>query len=443
MKYCKNCGAHVKDNQKVCTQCGHPLQNQNNTSKRNKKMYLVIGIIIAIIILLIILYKIVATSLSPESEAKTISEDLKKGDTKNLSNHLVFNDRSLNKDEAKAFYKYVVDADNPERIADDIENKTKQMTKDKSDTASVDINDTEVIHIHKNGKKYGIFNNYDFEVSKQKVSITPESDSKVTYKYNGKKHKIKLSEDESKTFATLPLGNYKLKAQKVVNNEKFDGQLIITMSDENEVQEQFNEKYLDINIDDSELDSDTQIDLYINNKKLSAQDDYDSYLYGPYKPDEKIEVYAQAHVDDKKFKSNVVKAPKPKKENEPVPIDLSFDNEKIKAHQENKDIKENVQTFIEDYTEDLNEAYEEEEYSYISSYIKRGTDTADHMKKVVESGDEADYSDPKVVKYSKKGDTITIEVEKQDKDDQTIHSQYVLDYDDLLSDFKIKDYTDI
>ena len=38
------------------------------------------------------------------------------------------------------------------------------------------------------------------------------------------------------------------------------------MSDENEVQEQFNEKYLDINIDDSELDSDTQIDLYINNK---------------------------------------------------------------------------------------------------------------------------------------------------------------------------------
>src|SRR5699024_4456356 len=234
------------------------------------------------------------------------------------------------------------------------------------------------------------------------------------------------SEDESKTFATLPLGNYKLKAQKVVNNEKFDGQLIINMSDENEVQEQFNEKYLDINIDDRELDSDTQIDLYINNKKLSAQDDYDSYLYGPYKPDEKIEVYAQAHVDDKKFKSNVVKAPKPKKENEPVPIDLSFDNEKIKA-----------------YNEDLEEAYEEEEYSYISSYIKHGTDTADHMKKVVESGDEADYSDPKVVKYSKKGDTITIEVEKQDKDDQTIHSQYVLDYDDLLSDFKIKDYTDI
>ena len=46
------------------------------------KKYLVIGIILTIIILLIILYKIVAASLSPESEAKTISEDLKKGDTK-------------------------------------------------------------------------------------------------------------------------------------------------------------------------------------------------------------------------------------------------------------------------------------------------------------------------------------------------------------------------
>lgn len=443
MKYCKNCGAQVKDNHKICTQCGHPLQSQNVTPKHNKKKYLIIGIIVVIIVLLFILYKIIAATLSPENEAKTISEDIKKGDTKNLANHLVFNDRNLSKEEAKAFYKYIVDADNPDRIANDIESKTKHMKEDKVNATSIDVNDTEAINIHKNGKKYGMFNNYDFEVSKQKVSINPESDSKVTYKYNDKKHKIKLSEDDSKIFATLPLGNYKLTAQKTVDDKKFDGHLAINMSDDNEVQEQFNEKYLDINIDDSELDSDTTVDLYINNKKMAAQDDFENDLYGPYQSDDKIEVYAQAHVDDKTFKSNVAKAPQSDESNDPVSVDLSFDNDKIKSHQENEDIKEDVQSFMEDYTEDLNEAYEEEDYSYISSYIKSGTDTADHMKQVVKSGNEADYSDPKVVKYSKKGDTITIELEKQDKDNHTIHSQYVLDYDDLLSDFKIKNYTDI
>ena len=80
MKYCK-IGAHVKNNQKfvhsVATHFKIKIIHQSEIKK-----YLVIGIILTIIILLIILYKIVAASLSPESEAKTISEDLKKGDTK-------------------------------------------------------------------------------------------------------------------------------------------------------------------------------------------------------------------------------------------------------------------------------------------------------------------------------------------------------------------------
>src|SRR5699024_9214411 len=142
-----------------------------------------------------------------------------------------------------------------------------------------------------------------------------------------------LSEDDSKTFATLPLGNYKLTAQKTVDDKKFDGHLAINMSDDNEVQEQFNEKYLDINIDDSELDSDTTVDLYINNKKMAAEANFEKHLDGPYQFHDKIVVYAQADVDEKTFKSSVLKVAQSYESNDPVSVDLSFDNDKVKSHQ--------------------------------------------------------------------------------------------------------------
>lgn len=126
-----------------------------------------------------------------------------------------------------------------------------------------------------------------------------------------------------------------------------------------------------------------------------------------------------------------------------VPIELKFDENQIEEHQKNAEIKEDVQTFIEDYTDALNEAYEEEEFSYVSSYFKSDSKAADHIEERVESGDNVEYSDPKVTKYSKNGDTVTIETEKKDKSGNTIRSQYVLDYDDVLSDFEIKSYTDI
>lgn len=215
------------------------------------------------------------------------------------------------------------------------------------------------------------------------------------------------------------------------------------MSDDNEVTEDFNAKYLDVSIDAEDVDDTSTIEVYVNDEKKASYDEVNEYLFGPLLPDKKQEVYAQAEVDNKKFKSNVVKVPKMKDTTDPINIDLVFDDNEIKERQENAEVKEEVQTFIEDYTDALNEAYEEEEYMYISSYIKSDSDTADHMEEVVTSGSEAEYSDPKVTKYNKDGNTVTIEVEKQDKNGKNIKSQYVLDYDDDISDFEIKSYTDI
>ncbi|WP_420870769.1 TcaA NTF2-like domain-containing protein [Mammaliicoccus fleurettii] len=75
--------------------------------------------------------------------------------------------------------------------------------------------------------------------------------------------------------------------------------------------------------------------------------------------------------------------------------------------------------------------------------MKSSSDTADHIEKVVEEGGGIEFTKPKVTKYDKKGDTITIEIEKKDNDGKSIKSKYDLDYDSTFSDFKIKDYTDI
>lgn len=443
MKFCRNCGAKIKDHQKNCTNCGQSLEDNKQSTKSSKKTLIIISIIVVILVLFFVLFKIIESTLSPTSQAKAVAQDLKKGNTNNLAKDLEFNGRNLNKTESKALYKYIEETDSPDRIANELESNVKSMKDNKTGNASVSVNDTEIINIRKNGKKYGIFNNYDFTVGKQSVKIDPDSDSTIKYKYNNKNHKVKLSQDEEKVFATLPIGDYKLEAKKTVGKDTFDGYIIIKMSDDNTVSEDFKEKYLDVSINDDSIDDISKIYLYVNNKKASTYDTYEDYIYGPYKPDAKLKVYAQTTIDGKTFKTNSVQAPSLENGKKTVPIELKFDENQIEEHQKNAEIKEDVQTFIEDYTDALNEAYEDEEFSDVSSYFKSDSKAADHIEERVESGDNVEYSDPKVTKYSKKGDTVTIETEKKDKSGNTIRSQYVLDYDDVLSDFEIKSYTDI
>ncbi|MGO1997989.1 MAG: TcaA NTF2-like domain-containing protein [Staphylococcus equorum] len=443
MKFCRNCGAKIKNHQKNCTNCGQSLEDNKQSTKSTKKPLIIVGVIVVILILFFVLFKIIESTLSPTNQAKAVAQDLKKGNTNNLAKDLEFNGRNLNKTESKALYKYIEETDSPDRIANEIESNVKSMKDNKTGNASVSVNDTEIINIRKNGEKYGIFNNYDFTVGKQSVKIDPDSDSTIKYKYNNKNHKVKLSQDEEKVFATLPIGDYKLEAKKTVGKDTFDGYIIIKMSDDNTVSEDFKEKYLDVSINDDSIDDISKIYLYVNNKKASTYDTYEDYIYGPYKPDAKLKVYAQTTIDGKTFKTNSVQAPSLENGKKTVPIELKFDENQIEEHQKNAEIKEDVQTFIEDYTDALNEAYEEEEFSYVSSYFKSDSKAADHIEERVESGDNVEYSDPKVTKYSKNGDTVTIETEKKDKSGNTIRSQYVLDYDDVLSDFEIKSYTDI
>ena len=84
MKYCKNCGKELTEEQKVCTKCGMPVNQQNKTEqpkeqkKMSKKTIIIIAIIALLLLLIFAVYKVFDSKLSPVNEAKEISTDIKK-----------------------------------------------------------------------------------------------------------------------------------------------------------------------------------------------------------------------------------------------------------------------------------------------------------------------------------------------------------------------------
>ncbi|MGI2315443.1 TcaA second domain-containing protein, partial [Staphylococcus cohnii] len=308
MKYCSNCGAEIKPGQRVCTQCGTPIQqratNQSPNHKSKWPLFIIIAVILVIIIALFVAYKIIDAQLSPTKQAETISKDLKNKDTDRLASHLKSNGEAISKDEAKAIYKYIDETDSVDRVADELQSSAKNIKENKLNEQTVTVGDTSLINITEDGKKWGIFKNYIFNVNEEPVSITSEEDTTLSYKLNDKTTQVKLKQGKTKTLDDFPIGIYDLKATQKVDNKKFDGVIHIDMSESNSADLQFKQKRFTVSIDSSFADSDS-LKLYINGNEQSDFDEYESVTYGPYAPDEKVEVYATTEVEGKQFKSSV------------------------------------------------------------------------------------------------------------------------------------------
>lgn len=337
MKYCSNCGAEIKPGQRVCTQCGTPVQQRTTHQPPNRKsklpIFIIIAVILVIIIALFVTYKIIDAQLSPTKQAETISKDLKNKDTDRLANHLKANGEAISKDEAKAIYKYIDETDSIDRVADELQSSAKNIKENKSNEHAVTVGDTALINITEDGKKWGIFKNYIFNVSKEPVSITSEEDTTLSYKLNDKTTQVKLKQGKTKTLDDFPVGIYDLKATQKVDNKKFDGVIHIDMSESNSADLQFKQKRFTVSIDSTYANSDS-LKLYINGDEQSDFDEYESVTYGPYAPDEKIEVYATTEVEGKQFKSSVENVSSPKDDEDEIDVSLSFDDDAISDYED-------------------------------------------------------------------------------------------------------------
>ena len=337
MKYCSNCGAEIKPDQRVCTQCGTPVQQRTTNQSPNHKskwpLFIIIAVILVIIIALFAAYKIIDAQLSLTKQAETIAKDLKNKDTDRLASHLKSNGEAISKDEAKAIYKYIDETDSVDRVADELQSSAKNIKENKLNEQTVTVGDTSLINITEDGKKWGIFKNYIFNVNEEPVSITSEEDTTLSYKLNDKTTQVKLKQGKTKTLDDFPIGIYDLKATQKVDNKKFDGVIHIDMSESNSADLQFKQKRFTVSIDSSFADSDS-LKLYINGNEQSDFDEYESVTYGPYAPDEKVEVYATTEVEGKQFKSSVENVSSPNDDEDEIDVALTFDDDAISDYED-------------------------------------------------------------------------------------------------------------
>ena len=361
MNFCGNCGARVKEGQKICTQCGHPLNskrhsdtqsnhNQDTTDRNrsqhdsnqqrsqskssNKRFWIILIIIVLILAALFAAYKIISSQLSAKKESETIAHDIRKGKTGDLSKHLQSDGKHLSKTETKAWYRYIKQEDSPSRIADEVETVGKKMTKHNYHQMGVSSGDQNVLNVKRDGKQYGIFKKYAFEVPKQQVTIDPDDSGELKYEYNGNTRKSNLTEENTKTLGSFPLGIYDLKAQQDVDGKKFKGGLSIDMSaNEPQAETNFKQKRFTVSIDSSSYDSDS-LKLYINGKEQSDFDEYEDEEFGPYSPDDKVEVYATTKVEGKVFKSNTENVSSPSGGDKSTTVELTFDDDAIDEHED-------------------------------------------------------------------------------------------------------------
>ncbi|MCG3412412.1 zinc-ribbon domain-containing protein [Staphylococcus massiliensis] len=367
MKFCRQCGAKLREGTKVCTNCGakitasheasqskqqndttqtsnQPSRNQTPKKPMSKKTKIIIGAIAALLILLLIAYLIAKSQLSPEKQADQIASDIRNNDAKSLSQHVTKNSEDLSETEATAYLEYIDHASNRDTVADHIKNKSQSL--DKSFTSnSVSADNETIMNIDKNGKKFLLFPNYEFDIPTKTNYIRPETDGELEYKFNGKKKQVTLVEEDEKELGEFALGNYHIKAKKKIGDKTLDGAIDIDMTDETDLAtESFKQKRFTVSVDGGYSLED--IKVYVNKKAYDENDTYDK-TFGPFTPDEKVSVYAEGKIEDKTFKSNTVEVKSPTDDDELEDIKLKFDDKAIDAY-EDKKLDEELQETMDD-----------------------------------------------------------------------------------------------
>lgn len=378
MKFCKNCGASLTPGQKVCTQCGTKIEqpvvapttnnevpkqetikqetpnqtspNVNETTKNqsppiihkdpspiSNKTKLIIGAVIGFVVLLFIAFKLISGSYAPNKVGENIAKAVQNKDADKLSKYITSSDDAMNKTEAKAFIDYLAATDESNEFISNIRSTSKSVAENKS-MQSVYVGSHEIMKISPNGKAFGLFSKYAFNIPKRNVSLYGSEDSDLKIKLNDKSHNISIKQNEDNKIGTFPLGNYDLPAEKKVNGKTFKGKLAILMS-ENTVKEDFNYEHINVTMDGSyNLDPDS-IKIFVDGKETKASHS-NGYKIGPFEKGQEIEVYAEGKLGDKKFKSTKVKHTVEKSDGMTQEVKVSFDEDLISDYQTEVDKKD-------------------------------------------------------------------------------------------------------
>ena len=249
MKFCKNCGHELRENAKVCTNCGTPVEqtadntpeetsihneaanngvNNDTTSqavptrstektpkkKPNKKSMIIGGIILLLIAALLIAYFVLKSLASPDDKIDGVIEAVKKDDVGKLQSAL---DNEISDTEAKAYFAYIDDVigkDNYRKSAE----KVKRQVEAYNEGDIID-GDIKLLNIEASGKKWLLFDDYTLEIPKYKVEIEPNGLTSNVKAFKYKEGKNDAEWEVGKDFAELIPGKYSIDGVSTLSND--------------------------------------------------------------------------------------------------------------------------------------------------------------------------------------------------------------------------------
>lgn len=255
MKACEKCGNEVKENNKFCEKCGAPVTGdiiskkvslkkqsepkqpkpkQEADEKLNKKKKVLAGIVILILIFLFTTYKIGESITGKDKVIDKFMTAISEKNITELQKIIKSSDSRLeiNEENLRPLIAYI--DENPsyfEQLSKYMRGQyqnSNQSIRNKNQSASVfsNGNNSNIIELKKNGKKFLIYDNYEFVMKPFFVNIHNNYKDAVIY-INGKEVGKSDSDDFSKEYGPFAPGKYIVKA---VYNGKYT-----TIEAENEI----------------------------------------------------------------------------------------------------------------------------------------------------------------------------------------------------------------
>ncbi|WP_436867941.1 TcaA second domain-containing protein [Mammaliicoccus sciuri] len=417
------------------------------------KIIMTTMVIVTILIITLIIYFLISQN-NATAQIDEFSNAVRNEDEKALSKILSTNKTNISKKDTKSFIEYLKDRNHYNQFIKELDNVRQHIKDDDYQSSNLgnfkDQNNNVYLTVEKNGTQYLFLDRITFTPHLYNVYLKKSSNNS-TYKYKdnlNNNHTVVAEKNRTSKLGSFFIGKHKLNAQKIYDqNDTVNGRVIGSfIIDTNQLvdnkvvaRENFAEAWFKVEIDNTEqIDGD--IDLVINEKHMKYKS---GQTYGKYPASKPLQVYAEGKVNQKTFKTNtkyVVNNPSPDEQT----IKLKFDGSDIeKETEKEKKIEESAKSFMNDYTKDLNKAYAEVDFNLVSKYFKPNTELANHIKYMVESKNKSRYSMPSFTSYKKDGNTIEIELIKEDKHKNKIKSHYTLEYDEKDDSFLLVSYNDI
>lgn len=243
MKVCEKCGNEIKENNKFCEKCGAPVTGdiiskklslkkqsepkqpkqpkpkQEADEKLNKKKKVLAGLVILILISLFTTYKIGESITSKDKVIDKFMTAISEKNIAELQNIIKSSDSRLeiNEENLKPLIAYI--DENPsyfEQLSKYMRGQyqnSNQSIRNKNQSSSVfsDGNNSNIIELKKNGKKFLIYDNYELVMKPFFMNIHNNYKDAVIY-INGKEVGKSDSDDFSKEYGPFAPGKYIVKA---------------------------------------------------------------------------------------------------------------------------------------------------------------------------------------------------------------------------------------